>query len=143
MEPPSHKGIHTKKHQESRRGFSLVEILIVISIIGIISAIAIPFMGYIGDAANTSKAKQNAHNTAGVSAALSAAGVEHVLPDSMGGSEATTRLLRRGIVVPDGPLQGATFGIPNLTSEEVAPAAVYLEILLMESVLRMIYNNGA
>ena len=141
MEPPSHKGrLLTKKH-ESRRGFSLVEILIVISVIGVMSAIAIPSIGRIGNAAKTSKAKQNAHNTSSVSAALSAGGVEHVLPDSLGGAEATTRLLRRGITVPDGPLAGMSFGVQSLSEEEIAPAAVYLEIMLTESVLRMIYNN--
>ena len=118
MESPLKSGIHTRLHPE-KRGFSLVEILIVISVIGILAAVIIPQVGRMADLATETKAKQNAQNTARISGALSAAGVEHVVPESLGGAEATTRLLRRGITVSQGPMAGAHFGMPNLSEEEV------------------------
>lgn len=123
------------------RGFSLVEVLALISVIGIMTSIAIPLLGYLGHSASESKAKRNAQNAAHISALLSAAGVEHVLPESLGGTEATTRLIQHGITVSDGPLSGAYFGMPSLTEDEVAPTAVYLEILIYESYLRMVFNE--
>ena len=49
-----------------KAGFSLVEMLVVIAVIGIIAAIAVPTIGNITEQANNSKAKRNAQNLASV-----------------------------------------------------------------------------
>ena len=48
------------------KGFSLVEMLVVIAVIGIIAAIAIPSIGSINASAQTATAKRNAQNIASV-----------------------------------------------------------------------------
>ena len=48
------------------KGFSLVEMLVVIAVIGIIAAIAIPSIGSINASAQTATAKRNAQNLASV-----------------------------------------------------------------------------
>ena len=54
---------NTPKNQK-RRGFSLVEMLVVISVIGIIAAIGVPAIGNITDKADTEGAKRNAQSIA-------------------------------------------------------------------------------
>lgn len=121
--------------------FSLVELLVGISVLGVLALLAIPSISNLTGKVSRTKAKQNALSSANVSGGLSAAGVAHVLPESLGGAEATVRLLRRGLTVPQGPLAGSYFGVPNLTEDEVAPTSVYLEIVMDTTLLRMVYND--
>ncbi len=67
-----------------KAGFSLVEMLVVIAIIGIIAAIAIPNIGNLNDSARDAAAKRNAQSVASVMNAAVAAGA------SLGFSAGTT-----------------------------------------------------
>ena len=117
-----------------------MEVLIVIAIIGIVTLIALPLLTEAISAGKVTVAKRNAQHTVSVSSKLSSVGVAHVLPESLGGTEATSRLLRRGIVVPDGPMQGAHFTIGEISDENIAAAAVFMEILFEFTELRLGYN---
>jgi len=57
-----------------KKGFSLVELLVVIAVIGVIAAIAIPAMSNIFGNSRTAKTKRNAQNIASAYAAARAAG---------------------------------------------------------------------
>ena len=57
-----------------KKGFSLVELLVVIAVIGVIAAIAIPAMTGIFGNSRQAKAKRNAQNLASVYASAVAAG---------------------------------------------------------------------
>jgi prepilin-type N-terminal cleavage/methylation domain-containing protein len=122
-------------------GFTLTEVLVVISVIGILAALAIPSLSNFSDTAKATTAKRNAQNLGSLSANLAALGVEHVIPESLGGTEATCRLLKHGIVVQEGPLKNALFGMAGLEDEQIPLAAVYLEISFQSfSVLQLMYK---
>ena len=65
---------HTKKGR-LRRGFTLIELLVVIAVIGTMSAIALPMIGNVNNAAGTAGAKAQAQHIATVFNAGRTAGV--------------------------------------------------------------------
>ncbi|MCB1095004.1 MAG: prepilin-type N-terminal cleavage/methylation domain-containing protein [Verrucomicrobiae bacterium] len=119
------------------RAFSLVEILVVIVVIGIITAIAMPAIRGVLENGEEAKVTTNAKNIASLSSNLAAIGVAHVLPDSLGGIEATARLLREGVIVPEGPLAGQVFKMNGLSDDEISKAANKLEIVYAEKELNL------
>ncbi len=62
----------------NKKGFSLVELLVVIAVIGVIAAIAIPAMTNIFGNSRTAKSKRNAQNIASVYSAARAAGASFI-----------------------------------------------------------------
>lgn len=132
----------------NRRSFriaaiSLVELLVVIAILASVALIVIPHVGKFSDAAERSVAKRNAQSLASLSASIAAMGAEHVLPESLGGTEATCRLLRKGVTFTDGLSAGQYYGMPGLPEHEIPFAAVYLEIGYENlSFLQLIYLAG-
>ena len=105
-----------------QKGFSLVEMLIVIAVIGIIAAIAIPNIGNINQAAKTAKDKRNAQTIASVYQAGNAAGV------SWGDSSVSTAAsaVIAGGSPSDGPFADNTFIVPNISGEDLTGAENYL-----------------
>ena len=123
------------------KALTLVEALIVIVVIGIIAAIALPVVGNIREAATRAAAMQNAKNVAQLSEALAALGVAHVIPDSMGGVEATARLMRERVVVPEGPMAGEKFLLSGMRDGEIEEVAKFLRIRYGERDLQLIFQQ--
>jgi len=106
-----------------KAGFSLVEMLVVIAVIGIIAAIAVPTIGSITAQANKNKAKRNAQNLASVYSAALAAGA------TISGATDTAicDLLIVGVTGADA-FAGTYFQVPNMSDTERDAAVVYLDI---------------
>ncbi|MBL9154128.1 MAG: type II secretion system protein [Verrucomicrobiales bacterium] len=123
----------------THRAFSLVEMLVVLAVIGIMAMFAIPAISSVSENSKDAKAQRNAQNIAQVSSALDSLGIAHVLPDSLGGVEATARLLREGVTVDRGVFSGEQFIIAALTNEEIQYAARYLSVVYDLNQIRLIY----
>ena len=133
--------VKNRPNPRKNRGLSLVEALIVIAAIGIIVTIAVPVIGNIRDSAKRAASMQNAKNVSQLSEALAAFGVAHVIPDSMRGVEATARLMREGIVVPEGPMAGEKFVLSGMRDDEIADVARYLRIRYGEKDLQLVFQQ--
>ena len=65
---------------KSKKGFSLVELLVVIAVIGVIAAIAIPAMSGIFENSSNAKNRRNAQSIASLYSSLRAAGATVATP---------------------------------------------------------------
>ena len=117
----------------------MFEVLLVIIIIGVLAAVAIPIAQGLGRA-SASKSKRNAQMAAEVSNNLVSLDVAHVLPESLGGAEATIRLLKLGFKIEDGSMEGLSIGLPNIPDSEIKPASGYLDVVFDEQNLRLEYD---
>ncbi len=116
--------------------FSLVEMLVVIAVIGIIAAIAVPNIGKINDAAKDATYRRNAQNIASVFASAQAAGYDFSKTGGTGATLADQTAIITAVVSgatisnANSPFNGAYFGIPGLKVAEAtsttAGAAKYL-----------------
>ncbi len=112
--------MQNKLRKSGRKGFSLVELLVVIAVIGVIASIAVASMTNVNGNAVTTKNKKNAQNIASVYGAARAAGAsfssstkEGIFDELVAG--------RTGA----GVLASSNFQL-NLASSEKAAALTYL-----------------
>ena len=110
--------------KSAKAGFSLVEMLVVIAVIGIIAAIAVPTIGNITEQANNSKAKRNAQNLASVCASAVAAGATF---GSTSVGDIVDALVDTGVTgsVASG-FNNTLFKVPNLSDTEKGNAEKHL-----------------
>lgn len=103
-----------KLNKKAQGGFSLVEMLVVIAVIGIIAAIAIPNIGSVNNSARVAAAQRNAQSIASVLNAAIAAGVT-----TTSWTDATLiSLAEAGVSPTDGAFSGKTFTSGNIDNSE-------------------------
>ncbi len=110
------KNVKLNLKKARKAGFSLVEMLVVIAVIGIIAAIAIPNIGTINDSARVAAANRNAQSVASVLNAAVSAGVDTsgwLDGDILSRAEA-------GVAPSDGPFDGKTFTVGSIDDDEEA-----------------------
>ena len=100
----------------AKKGFSLVELLVVIAVIGVIAAIAIPAMSGIFGKADSTKTKRNAQNIVGTFNAARAAGNQSSFTAKGDAVTAITNTSTSGLQGA-GAFAGSNFVVP-LTSTE-------------------------
>lgn len=111
----------TSAHPASR-GFSLVEMLTVISVIGIIASIAIPNIGSISDSAKTATRQRNGQCIVSMFSAGQAAGV--IWTGST--RNALVSSVITGQSPTDGAFSGKIFRVPNITGAELTATYPYV-----------------
>ncbi|MEM7600122.1 MAG: prepilin-type N-terminal cleavage/methylation domain-containing protein [Verrucomicrobiota bacterium] len=114
-----------------KAGFSLVEMLVVIAVIGIIAAIAVPNIGRINDSAKDATYRRNAQNIASVFASAQAAGHDFSAAGTLAETAIITAIITGATISDtDSPFNGTYFGVPGLDStgaiSETDGAAKYL-----------------
>ena len=115
----------TKINTSLKAGFSLVEMLVVIAIIGIITAIAIPNISNLNESAREAAAKRNAQTVASIMNAAIAAGASHTFSGSTSAADVIDAA-EAGISPTDGVFKGKAFTSGPIDDDEEAKTASYL-----------------
>ena len=106
-------------------GFSFVEVLIAISIIGILGSLALTQLASDHQAIVETRNRRNAQEVASLCTIASGAGVEFAVPND---PVQTTRNAVAGAAAVNGIFAGQTFRLPGLKEEEILAAAYYLDV---------------
>ncbi len=124
-------------NSHKQAAFSLVEMLSVIAVIGIISAIAVPGVSRINDSAREATAKRNAQNIASIYASAQAAGLSFNVGN--GDVLQTIQQVIAGGTASGGVFDGAYFGLPGLSESEQLACLPYLSF----QGTSLIYQSGS
>ena len=113
---------HLNLKNTATKGFSLVEMLVVIAVIGVIAAIAIPSIGNINNSAKTATNQRNAQSIVSMYQAGSAAGVAWAGTDR----NSQVKAVIDGAFPLDGAFANKTFKVPNISDADKVAAYPYI-----------------
>ena len=98
--------------------------LIVVAIIGILAAMAVPSMSRMHDAADTAKDQRNAQQIVSMYHTAQSMGLDFDGADKL---ETIANVVTGGYV-PHGVFEGTYFGLPHISADQRARAAEYIEV---------------
>ncbi|HCN30678.1 MAG TPA: hypothetical protein DIT64_18495 [Verrucomicrobiales bacterium] len=130
-----------KFENSSRRtslGFSLIELLTAIAILGLIAGIGIPVFGGNADHARHARDQRNAQTISSLYVTAQAAGVD--FSTDIQEVAAIVSRLEQGVTVGKGILKGRTYMLPNLGTEGFSGAVQFLKL---ENGMLVYQANGA
>lgn len=131
------KAFSPLKSCPSAAGFSLMELMIAVSIMGILASIGVLAYGGARQAADDQKDKRNAQEIASVAAMASAAGASFVVS---GDEQATISNLRGGVAPSRGAFRGRTFQLGSMADSDITGAMRFLVMVNDELQYKM--NGG-
>jgi type IV pilus assembly protein PilA len=117
---------HLNLKNTAAKGFSLVEMLVVIAVIGVIAAIAIPSIGSINSSAKIATAQRNAQSIVSMYQAGEAAGIDWVTDHAVTDAASAVTAVVTGASPSDGAFLGKSFRVPNLGTSEQSDVLPYL-----------------
>lgn len=100
-----------------------MEMLVTITIIGVLSALALAGFGSSNDVFHASQARRNAQEIVSAFIIASVAGVDFRVPGDL---EATIQKVTEGQTVTDGVFAGKRFGVFGLGAGEIADSTEYI-----------------
>lgn len=109
----------------SQRGISLFELLLTVSLLGVLLSLAMPLFGAQNDAFTEIQAKRNAQELVSECQAALNAGVDFIVANDL---PATLSHLAQGQTARQGIFKGRHFGLRNLTPEDLQNAARFLRL---------------
>jgi type IV pilus assembly protein PilA len=113
---------HLNLKKKANKGFSLVEMLVVIAVIGVIAAIAIPSIGSINSSAQTATAERNAQSIMSVYQSGLAAGA--TWPNVTSAASLITAVVAG--TTGTGAFAGTNFQVPGMSTTDQGNCAVYI-----------------
>jgi len=116
--------VRKRRCGQRQRGLSLVELLVVISILGFLSAIAIPIISNIFNRATTAAAQQTAKQIAQAAVAATAAGNQEIM-DS-GSLDDAIEAVFDGLVIQIGQ-ESTSYELGQINDEHLDAAKHYLD----------------
>lgn len=117
--------MHTPPSSKFKHGFSLMEMLVVIAVIGIITSMALAVFGGASQGAEEAKNRRNAQEIASVASSASAAGVDFLVPND---EAATINNLRVGKIASEGVFKDRLYKLPTMHETEITGAMKYLTV---------------
>lgn len=112
-------------HPRHQRGISLFEMLLSVSLLGIILSLAMPLFGAPHEAYADIKAKRNAQELVSEFQTAQAAGVNFIVANDLA---ATLANIARGQAATSGAFKGRYYGLQSISVEELPAAARFLKL---------------